>query len=202
VSPAGWVIALAIGTAGLPGCGGCGHWDLDLERMIDQPRYTSYQACRACPGGTIMRMPPSGTVPRDKRLGPAPLVRGRQGEAYLPRIPIEVTRAVLERGRNRFDIFCAACHGRLGNGVSQVAENMTLRRPADLLAAPYTSYPAGRIFTTITEGFGLMRSYAGELPVEDRWAVVAYVQALQLSQHVALDGLPARLQAEARQWLP
>jgi len=195
------VIALAIGLGGLPGCGGCGEWDLDLERMIEQPRYTSYQACPTCPGGTIMMMPPSGTVPRGERLGPAPLVHGQKAEAYVPRIPIEVTRAVLERGRNRFDIFCAACHGRLGNGVSQVAENMTLRRPADLLSAPYTTYPPGRIFTTITQGFGLMRSYAGELPVDDRWAVVAYVQALQLTQHVELDALPAQTRSEASRWL-
>jgi mono/diheme cytochrome c family protein len=198
---AGLLIALAIGLGGLPGCGGCGEWDLDLERMIEQPRYTAYQACSTCPGGTIMMMPPRGTVPRSERFGPTPLVQGRQGGAYVPRIPISVTRAVLERGRNRFDIFCAACHGRLGNGVSKVAENMTLRRPADLLSAPYTIYPPGRIFTAITQGFGLMRSYAGELSVDDRWAVVAYVQALQLSQHIALDQLPAQAQTEARRWL-
>ncbi|HEX7836423.1 MAG TPA: cytochrome c [Kofleriaceae bacterium] len=194
-------IALAIGLGGLPGCGGCGEWDLDLERMIEQPRYTTYQACPTCPGGTIMMVPPSGTVPRSERIGPASLASGRHGGAYVPRIPIAVTRAVLERGRNRFDLFCAACHGRLGNGVSKVAENMTLRRPADLLSAPYTTYPPGRIFTAITQGFGLMRSYAGELPVDDRWAVVAYVQALQLSQHTALDQLPAQTQTEARRWL-
>ena len=198
-----WIaLVIGLGLGGLPSCGGCGEWDLDLERMIDQPRYTAYQACPTCPGGTIMMMPPGGTVPRGERLGPAPLVSGRQGGAYVPRIPIEVTRAVLERGRNRFDIFCAACHGRLGNGVSQVAENMTLRRPANLLTAPYTTYPPGRIFTAITQGFGLMRSYAGELPVDDRWAVVAYVQALQLSQHATLDELPAQAQTEARRWLP
>ena len=77
----------------------------------------------------------------------------------------------------------------------------TLRRPANLLTAPYTDYPPGRIFTTITQGYGLMRSYAGELPIADRWAVVAYVQALQLSQHAELDALPAQIRSEASRWL-
>ena len=192
---------IAVALCGLPGCGGCGAWDLDLERMIEQPRFATYEACEICPGGTIMMTPPAGAVPRGAQIAPVPLVLGRQAGRYLDRIPIDVTRGVLERGRNRFDLFCAACHGRLGNGVSKVAENMMLRRPANLLTAPYTDYPPGRIFTSITEGYGLMRSYAGELPVADRWAVVAYVQALQLSQHVDLDALPAQHRSEASRWL-
>jgi mono/diheme cytochrome c family protein len=196
------LIAIALtGLCGTTGCGGCGQWDLDLERMIEQPKFTTYQACEVCPGGTIMMTAPAGTVPRGAPVGPAPVLLGRQAGRHVDRIPIEVTRGVLERGRNRFDIFCAACHGRLGNGVSEVAENMALRRPANLLTAPYTDYPPGRIFTAITEGYGLMRSYAGELPAADRWAVVAYVQALQLSQHVELDALPAHDRSEASRWL-
>lgn len=192
---------IAAALCGLTGCGGCSPWDLELERMIEQPRLTPYQACEVCPGGTSMMVPPAGTMPRGVAIAPAPLVRGRQAGHHVDRIPIAVTRDVLVRGRNRFDIFCAACHGRLGNGVSKVAENMALRRPANLLDPPYTEYPPGRIFNTITEGYGLMRSYAGELPVADRWAVVAYVQALQLSQHVDLDALSAHDRSEASRWL-
>lgn len=194
------ILVLVLGSL-FGGCGGCGEWDLDLERMIQQPKYTAYEQCTVCPEGSIMMMPPAGTVARDERLGPTEFVRGRAAGAYLTTIPVTVDRAVLERGRNRFNIYCAACHGRLGNGISQVAENMKLRQPANLLAAPYVDYPPGRLFTTITEGFGLMRSYAAELPIEDRWAVVAYVQALQLSQHVALGDLPPDRQQEARTWL-
>jgi mono/diheme cytochrome c family protein len=192
---------LAIVLALLGGCGGCGEWDLDLERMIDQPRYTSYERCDTCPNGTIMMMPPVGTVPRTAEVGPVELVRGRKNAAYVTTIPVEVDRLTLMRGQNRFDVFCAACHGRLGNGLSKVAEHMTLRKPVDLLQRPYVDYPAGRVFTAITEGYGFMRSYAGELPLRDRWAVVAYVQALQLSQHVAMRELPPEIQTEARRWL-
>lgn len=195
------MIRLAIALALLGGCGGCGEWDLDLERMIDQPRYTSFESCDTCPNGSIMMMPPQGTMARGVEVGPTQLVRGRITGAYVTTIPIEIDRMTLLRGQNRFDTFCAACHGRLGNSVSQVAVHMRLRKPADLLEQPYVDYPPGRIFNTITEGYGFMRSYANELPVRDRWAVVAYVEALQLSQHVVLGELPPGAQTEARRWL-
>lgn len=186
--------ALALALAAV----GC---DVDLERMIEQPYYTSYEACDVCPNGTIMMLPPAGTVPRGVTPGAGELGQGRAGTEYVQRIPIELDEQVLARGRNRFDIFCAACHGRLANGVSQVAENMTLRPPPNLLAPPYLEYPPGRIFAVISEGFGLMRPYAADLPIEDRWAVVAYIQALQLSQNAVLGELPPDIQEEARSWL-
>jgi mono/diheme cytochrome c family protein len=187
--------AAAIAAVVLFGC------DLDLERMIDQPRYSTYEECDVCPERTIMLRPPDGTVARDQFLGPPELTRGVAQGRFTARIPIEIDRELLARGKNRFDIFCAACHGRLGNGVSQVAENMTLRMPPDLLVAPYRDHPPGRVFAVISDGFGLMRSYAGELPLGDRWAVVAYLEALRLSQAIPLDDLPAPLVEEAGPWL-
>lgn len=175
--------------------------DADLQRMVDQPRFTAYEACSICPEGTIMMEPPAGTVARDGELASSYPGRTGPGGEYMQRIPIALDASVLVRGRNRFDIYCAACHGRLGNGISQVAENMTLRKPPNLLAPPYTTYPPGRMFAVITEGFGLMRSYAAELPVADRWAVIAYLDALRLSQGIALRDLPQPLQQEAEPWL-
>jgi len=175
--------------------------DLDLERMTDQPRFTSYEACDVCPEGTIMMQPPPGTVPRGPQPSPPEVADGMGPHGYVTRVPVRIDARLLARGRNRFDIYCAACHGRLGNGVSQVAENMTLRKPPNLVAAPYTEYPPGRVYAVIARGFGLMRSYAPELPIVDRWAVVAYLQALQLSQSVPLAALPATRQQEARSWL-
>ena len=166
--------------------------DLDLERMDEQPRFTSYEACDICPNGTIMMLPPSGTVARNVDLAVADPADDSDT------IPLAIDRRGLERGRNRFNIFCAACHGRLGDGSSQVAENMTLRRPANLLTGDYR---AGHMYRVVTHGFGLMRSYAGELPPADRWAVIAYVEALRLSQQVTLDILPPERRQEAIPWL-
>jgi mono/diheme cytochrome c family protein len=180
---------------------GAGCNDCDLNRMIDQPHYTTYEACEVCPSGTIMMLPPAGTVARGAPIDPPERATGRTATGFLPRVPLAADRGVLARGQNRFDIYCAACHGRLGDGVSKVAENMTLRKPANLLVPPYLDYPPGRIAAAIAEGYGLMRSYAAELPVEDRWAVAAYVKALQRSQHVPLDELPASVQEEAAPWL-
>lgn len=174
--------------------------DVDLERMSDQHRFTSYEECDGCPEGTIMMQPPPGAVARDPGAAPE-VAPGRAGGAWMEELPIRPDRALLARGRNRFDIFCAACHGRLGNGLSQVAENMTLREPRSLLVPPVADYPVGRMYATITEGYGLMRSYAGELPPADRWAVVAYVEALQLAQRMPVDELSPRLRQEATPWL-
>jgi mono/diheme cytochrome c family protein len=179
--------------------------DLDLERMIDQPRLSTYEACAVCPEGTIMMLPPEGTIPRSRELVMPAIGTGRDlargQDSWVPQVPVPVTREVLARGKDRFDIFCAACHGRLGNGVSQVAENMTLRQPPSLLLPPIAGYPAGRVYATITDGFGLMPSYAADLSIADRWAVVAFVQVLQLSQRAELGSLPPTMQKEAMPWL-
>lgn len=180
---------------------GSGCNDCDLNRMIDQPHYTTYEACETCPAGTIMMLPPAGTVARSTPIERPELATGRIATGYLSQVPLAVDRGVLARGRDRFDIYCAACHGRLGDGVSKVAENMTLRKPANLLMPPYLDYPPGRIAAAIAEGYGLMRSYVAELPVADRWAVAAYVKVLQRSQHVSLDELPEPIRQEAAPWL-
>jgi mono/diheme cytochrome c family protein len=147
-----------------------------------------------------MRHPPAGTVPYRSLLAPALATGLAEDGRPVEESPIPATAATLTRGRSRFDVICATCHGVLGDGESQVALNMALRRPPSLHA--YRDVPDGHIFRVVTNGFGLMPSYANELSVEDRWAVVAYVRALQLSQHATVDQLPPearqRLEKEAR----
>jgi mono/diheme cytochrome c family protein len=165
-----------------------------LDPMQRQPKYRAYQAAAgagAAGGGVqpAMREPPAGTVPFAP-LPDAGLATGLGPDGRpLERAPMPATAATLARGRQRFEVFCAACHGVLGDGESQVALNMALRRPPSLHA--YRDVPDGHIFRVLTNGFGLMPSYAAELPLlEDRWAVVHYVRALQLSQHAALEQVP------------
>jgi mono/diheme cytochrome c family protein len=175
--------------------------NLDLERMLDQHKYEPYEASPLFADGRIMRRPPEGTVARDALLGPPALVEGMRAGDYLAEVPVAVTRQSLERGRNRFEIFCGLCHGLAGTGESQVAENMRLRPPPSLHDPRIRAYPPGRLYRVIARGYGLMPAYANQLPVADRWAVVAYVQVLQSSQAVPLAALPAALQKEASRWL-
>ena len=158
-------------------------------------RQKAYQASDRYEGGLAMRHPPAGTVAWRSAMDPLVATGLAQDGKPVAESPVAITAATLARGRARFDVICAVCHGVLGDGESQVALNMSLRKPPSLHA--YREVGDGYLYRVLSEGFGLMPSYANELTVEDRWAVVAYVRALQLSQHAKLDQLPP----EARQRL-
>jgi mono/diheme cytochrome c family protein len=171
-----------------------------LDPMISQQKVKPYLESDFWPDRISMRPPQPGTVAREDVLAPEVATgRGPDGKV-LTRLPVPVTRGLLERGRMRFEIACAACHGYLGDGVSLVARNMSLRPPPSLLAR--AQQPDGWYFQVMSEGFGLMPSYASVLAVEDRWAIVAYLRALQLSQSARVEQLPpaerARLEKEGR----
>ena len=153
--------------------------DRALERMSEQPRYQAYQSSRFFRNGMAMQLPPAGTVARDAELDPA-RATGRTGSGiYLTAVPLSVTPQLLQMGRSRFHIYCAVCHGAGGYGGSVVASNLAERRPPSLRSAQVRSLPAGFFYDVIRRGLGRMPSYASELPVDQRWAVVAYVQQLQ-----------------------
>jgi mono/diheme cytochrome c family protein len=187
-----------LGTLALAGC------DIDFNRMYEQARYDEYEPSEYFSNGSIMRHPPLGTVSRSQPLAPPAtpeIADGMRDGVPVARVPVPVTEDLVRRGKNRYDIFCAPCHGMTGASGTQVSENMTRRPPPPLVLPPVRDYPAGRLFRAVSYGFGLMRAYDAELNLADRWAVVAYVQALQLSQAVALDALPPALHTEARTWL-
>lgn len=186
-----WLLAIALAL------GAC---DVDLERMLEQGRYDPYEP-GPFPDGKVMRLPPAGTVSRSAELAPPAEADGIEGGMPIDRVPIPVTDQVMQRGRNRYDIFCAPCHGVLGDADTPVADVMSQRPPPSLHEPRIRDYPAGRIYRVISLGYGLMPSYGAELHIRDRWAVVAYVQALQLSQYALLDALPDDLGREARAWL-
>ena len=187
------LLAAAAGLALLAGCEA-------LDPMITQQKVKAYRPSEFWPDGISMRAPPAGATAREDLLEPQVATgRGPDGKV-LTRIPLTVDRKLLERGRSRFEIHCAVCHGYLGDGVSLVARNMSLRPPPSLLAR--YQQPDGWYFQVMSEGFGLMPSYASHLTVQERWAVVAYLRALQLSQMQRADQLTpadrARLEGEGR----
>jgi mono/diheme cytochrome c family protein len=176
--------------------------EIDLERMLDQHKAEAFEQSPFFADGQAMRAPPAGTVPASRQTGPVELRTGRTASGeYVSTLPVSLDAALLERGQDRFRIFCRTCHGALGDGQSPVAENMKLRRPPSLHEQRIRDYPPGRIFRVVTDGYGLMPSHADALGVRDRWAVVAFVRALQLSQSVPLAELPQSLKTEAAPWL-
>lgn len=170
---------------------------LDFQRMQQQKKLVPYHESAAGPAGDRMRHPPAGTVAHGAVAGQPLLTAGIEGGRYAERIPLPVTRTFVETGRSRFEIFCATCHGARGDGRSPVARLMPVRRPPSLHAPQIERYPPGRIYEVVTEGLGYMPGYAAQLSLEERWAVVAYVRALQIAEGVALDALPAPIRAEA-----
>jgi hypothetical protein len=175
---------------------------IDFQRMINQDKFTVWQHCAFFDDGRVMRDPPEGTLPRDVPVDDPPVTEGVVSGAYVANVPIPVTRELLLAGRARFEAYCAACHGVRGDGDSWVALNMDLRRPPAIAGPAARALPPGRVYQVIEKGYGFMRSYAEDLiSPEERWAVVAYLQALQLSHGVPLASLPPEAQKRAEEEL-
>lgn len=179
-----WLIPAAAGLA-LAGCNVPSEF---LQRMESQAKYEYYETSEFWADGRAMRTPPEGTVPRERPVGNPGLTTGRVNGALVTSIPLELNREVLEVGQKKFTIVCSQCHGRLGDGNSVVAENMALRLPPSLLQV--ANKPDGHFFVAMTEGYGVMPSFAGELNIQERWAVVAYVRALQRARNTTAGGQP------------
>jgi mono/diheme cytochrome c family protein len=191
------------------GLAGCINEDL-LNPMADrQGKVAAYSPSEFYDDQLAMRQPPAGTVPRERITANPAMTTGKvlagrkengSDTVWVNTFPLKVDRALLELGRKKYDITCGTCHGPVGDGDSIVARQMALRPPPSLIA--YKDRPVGYIFDVATNGFGMMASYAAELSVKERWAVVAYIRALQLSQSASLDQAPpeerSRLEQEAR----
>jgi len=174
----------------------------DFERMIRQERYGLWEPCEHFADGRAMQRPPEGTVPRERVTGRPGYRDGVEGGRYVTEIPVPLTVPFVTRGRERYETFCAPCHGVLGDGASRVAMRMMLRLPPSLVGEPAKSFPPGRIYQVIDRGYGMMPRYADELPdIEDRWAVVAYLRALSLSRRADARTLPPDLRTRAEEEL-
>jgi mono/diheme cytochrome c family protein len=170
----------------------------DLERMREQPRYDAYGAGPRFPDGRALQRPPDGTVPRDRIVGQPWVTRGEVGGHWADSVPIPVTPALLAEGERGFRIYCAACHGAGGYGGSLVAMNMLPPRPPSLVTGHGAEHPPGYYYHAITEGTGRMPSYAAELSVTERWAVVAYLtQVLQRPHLLSADEVADSVRGEA-----
>ena len=194
MSPVKFVAGLALAVALTTGCRGGTSKESPvaiLRNMYQQPRYNPQAMSTFFADGRTMRTPVEGTLAREVETNPM-VAEGRtvDGTGFVETIPAAVvqragdTRTLVNRGQDRYGIYCVPCHDGLGTG-----KGMVITRAANQGFQPPTfhqerirSMPDGQLFQTISYGFNTMPAYGPQLPVDDRWAIVAYVRALQLSQ--------------------
>ncbi|HEY0713245.1 MAG TPA: cytochrome c [Polyangia bacterium] len=174
--------------------------DLLNPMAARQPKVGAYGPSDFYTDGMSMRQPPPGTVPRQRLTGNPGLTSGREGTNLVTTIPIKVDDALMRLGQKRYNITCGTCHGPLGDGDSIVARQMSLKPPPSLML--FADRPAGYIFEVATQGHGLMAAYAAEMTVKERWAVVAYVKALQRAATATLAEAPAADRARLEKETP
>jgi mono/diheme cytochrome c family protein len=188
--------------------------------MDHQPKYQAQHPDPFFADGRSARKPVDGTVPmgytlpgrflqagaRNGTIQPSGFANstdylntGRFGDVYGDGIPVDVTPELLDRGQERFDINCAICHGQTGEGKGVVQQIANWATVANLQDDRIRQQPDGQIYNTITHGKNTMGAYGPNIAIEDRWAIVAYIRALQKSQRAALADLPAEKQQQLQQ---
>jgi len=172
---------------------GCSRLD-----MQDQPKFKAQGANQFFVDGRDGRPELDGTIARGQLNEDTAFYEGRDAAGKdLEAFPIAVDKAVIERGRQRYDIYCSPCHGRLGNGLGMIVQR-GFKQPPSYHIERLRNAPVGHFFDVITNGYGAMLNYSQQIQVRDRWAIVAYIRALQYSQNANASDLPT----EARAQLP
>jgi mono/diheme cytochrome c family protein len=164
------------------------------QDMHDQPKFKPYAKSDFFADQRSARPLVEGTIARGHLRDDAVLYTGKADGKPVEAFPFAVTAEVMARGRERFDIFCSPCHGRTGAGDGMIVRR-GYRKPPTFHQDRLRQSAPGYTFDVITSGFGAMPDYAQQIPVRDRWAIVAYVKALQRSQHAAASALPAEARA-------
>jgi mono/diheme cytochrome c family protein len=168
------------------------------QDMHDQPKYKAYRASDFFGDRRSERPRVEDTVARGELREDAAFFTGKQGATPIDAIPVAVTPELMRRGQQRFGIYCTPCHGQTGRGDGMVVQR-GYRRPPSFHIDRLRNEKAGYFFDVMTNGFGAMPDYAAQVPVADRWAIVAYLRALQLSENARLEDVPAERRAEVAQ---
>src|SRR5215510_9462180 len=163
--------------------------------MQDQPKYTPLRASEFFPDDRSARPLVEGTVSREHLGDDTLLETGKIGNDDATVFPFAVDARVVGRGRERYDIYCSPCHGRTGAGDGMIVQR-GFRRPPSYHEERLRNAPVGYFFDVMTNGFGAMQDYAAQIPVQDRWAIAAYIRALQYSQNAKLEDVPTDHRAD------
>jgi hypothetical protein len=156
------------------------------QDMHDQPRYESMEASDFFENGSASRRPPEGTVARGHLRNDELLYTGKVNGRIADVFPYKMTKEILARGQERYNIFCSPCHDRVGTGRGIIVQR-GMKQPPSFHIVRLREAEAGYFFDVMTNGYGIMYSYASRIPVHDRWAIGAYIRALQLSQNAGFS---------------
>ena len=158
--------------------------------MQDQPKYIPLRQSTFFGDDRSARPLVPGTVARGHLHEDTLLETGKAGKDDATVFPFKVDARVLERGRERYDIYCSPCHGRTGDGDGMIVQR-GFRHPPSYHEERLRTAPIGHFVDVMTNGFGAMADYRQQVEARDRWAIAAYIRALQLSQHATLGDVPA-----------
>jgi len=165
--------------------GGC------RQDMHDSAKYEPLEESSFFDNGMASRPLIEETIAREMPPEMTSFYTGRTAnDEFLTELPMELDRALLDRGRGRFDAFCSPCHGQTGDGLGMIVRR-GFKQPTSFHDQRLRESPVGYYFDVMSNGFGQMSSYASQVPVRDRWAIAAYINALQLSQNIPVDRLSA-----------
>jgi len=165
------------------------------QAMYDQEKYEPLEASSFFADGQTFRPQVAGTVARGELNLDEHFFQGKMDGQLATALPVKVDRALLERGRERYDIFCSPCHDKTGSGNGMIVKR-GLKQPPSFHQQRLRDIQVGHFFDVMTNGYGVMYSYASRVPVQDRWAIAAYIKLLQRSQNLELDQLPAEDQRQ------
>lgn len=165
------------------------------QAMYDQEKYEPLEASAFFADGMSFRSQVDGTVAQGQLMLDEHFYQGKIQGQLAETFPVNVDRQLIERGRERFNIFCSPCHDKTGSGNGMIVQR-GFKQPPTYHQQRLREVPVGHFYDVMTNGFGVMYSYASRIPVADRWAIVAYIKVLQLSQNLEFDQLPAEDQRQ------
>ena len=166
--------------------------------MHDQPKAEYQEANAYFANGSSAQQLPEGVVSRNRGSFDTAFYTGQdEASNLLADVPVPLSLELLERGQQRYNIYCAPCHNFSGNGQGVIVQK-GMPQPTSFHDQRLRDQNIGYFFYVATNGFGRMYSYASRIPAEDRWAIAAYVRALQLSQNASLNDVPSELQEELK----
>lgn len=158
--------------------------------MDSQPRYDPQAEAKFFEDRRSMREPVEGTVAKGNHHENEAYATGKSSDQYVAKMPMPITEAMLKRGQERYNIYCSPCHSRVGDGEGTVKQR-GYPQPTNLLLEYSRTMADGQLYGAIAYGIRNMPAYAAQIPIDDRWAIVAYVRALQFSHNATVQDVPA-----------